>query len=136
MTTTTNIEKLEGELIKTDCLGRIRVNPEHREKLLDAFDGSNMSGQSFAKHCGIKYTTFANWVQKRKRARDQYPVPSSPTPTALLDSLSEVIITPRSTEATSGNAAINVELPGGARFTLTDSSQAQLAAALINNLTR
>ena len=59
MTNTTELSKVDGDLIKTDCIGRIRVRPEHREKLLDAFESSNMSGQKFAEHCGVKYQTFA-----------------------------------------------------------------------------
>jgi hypothetical protein len=52
MTATTALYRNEGELIKTDCIGRILVSSQNREKLLDAFESSGMSGQQFADHCG------------------------------------------------------------------------------------
>jgi hypothetical protein len=84
MTPTTEICKIDGEIIKTDCIGRIRVSCEHREKLLDTFDSSGMSGQKFAEHCGLKYTTFASWIQKRRRERNEYPVEHAAPPESLL----------------------------------------------------
>ena len=53
-----------GEILKTDVLGRVKVRPERREELLDAFEASAMSGQSFAIHHGIKVQTIASWIQK------------------------------------------------------------------------
>lgn len=60
------------EILKTDALGRLRVRPEHREKMLDAFEASGMSGQAFAIHHGLKVQTFASWIQKRRRKRGDY----------------------------------------------------------------
>jgi len=131
MTTTTELSKIGGELIKTDCLGRIRVSPEHREKILDAFEASNMSGQKFAEHSGVKYQTFASWVQKRKRERNEYSSKAPIAPAALIGTLAEIELQP-----SEGNSAISVELPGGARLTLSNPEQTALAAALINNLNR
>ena len=56
-----------GEFLKTDVLGRVRLRPEEREKMLDAFEAGGMSGQAFAIHHGIKVQTFASWIQKRRR---------------------------------------------------------------------
>ena len=60
------------ELLKADVLGRVRVRPEHRERMLDAFEASAMSGQAFAIHHGLKVQTFASWMQKRRRKRGDY----------------------------------------------------------------
>src|SRR5690554_5388165 len=60
------------QLIKTDILGRVRTSSEQREKILDAFESSGMSGQAFAIHHGIKVPTFASWIQKRRRKRGDY----------------------------------------------------------------
>jgi hypothetical protein len=130
MTPTTEICKIDGEIIKTDCIGRIRVSCEHREKLLDTFDSSGMSGQKFAEHCGLKYTTFASWIQKRRRERNEYPVEHAAPPESLLQSLAEVEVVP--VKAT--NEGLSIELPGGARMILDHPAQAPLAAALIYNL--
>jgi hypothetical protein len=43
------------ELLKADVLGRVRARPEHRERMLDAFEASAMSGQAFAIHHGLIY---------------------------------------------------------------------------------
>jgi DNA-binding transcriptional regulator/RsmH inhibitor MraZ len=58
------------DLIKTDSRGRITVSRAHREALLEAFDQSTMSAQAFAQNHGVKYTTFANWLQRRRRAAE------------------------------------------------------------------
>jgi len=131
MTTTTELSKMKGKLIKTDCLGRIRVSPEHRKKILDAFEASSMSGQKFAEHSGVKYQTFASWVQKRKRERNEYSSEVAIAPSALIGTLAEIELQP-----SEESSAISVELPGGARLTLSTPEQTALAAALINKLTR
>ena len=133
MVPTTELCKIEEELIKTDCLGRIRVSPEHREKLLDTFESSGMSGQKFAKHCGVKYTTFAIWVQKRKRQCNEYTKPHDVPSEILLQSLAEVELKP--SQMTDGDGLF-IELPGGARMVMSKPEQAPLAAALIDNLSR
>jgi hypothetical protein len=130
MTPTTELCKIDEELIKTDSIGRISVSNEYREKLLDTFETSGMSGQQFADHCGVKYTTFATWLQKRRRARNEYPAEHAATPENLLRSLAEVELTP----AKASNESLSIELPGGARLTLDHPEQAPLAAALIHNL--
>ncbi len=43
-----------------------RTPPERREALLERFEESGMTSNAFAEHHGIKYTTFANWVQQPK----------------------------------------------------------------------
>ncbi|MGB0745066.1 MAG: IS66 family insertion sequence element accessory protein TnpA, partial [Opitutales bacterium] len=71
MTSTTDSDEPEL-LLKTDRLGRVRMPCEKREQILDRFESSGMSGQAFARQIGVKYTTFAGWVQKRRGARGQY----------------------------------------------------------------
>lgn len=66
MTTTTT------HVLKTDCLGRVKVSDDYREAVLDEFERGAMSGQAFARLHGIKYTTFASWIQKRRRERGDY----------------------------------------------------------------
>lgn len=40
-----------------------------REALLDEFERSGSSAMRFARLAGLKYSTFANWVQARRRKR-------------------------------------------------------------------
>jgi hypothetical protein len=56
-------------LLKTDALGRVRTPAARRERLLDEFERSGMSGVKFAAFVGVKYQTFATWAQQRKRRR-------------------------------------------------------------------
>ena len=54
----------EPEILKTDGLGRVRTPAAQREALLDAFERSGLSGMKFAALHGVKYPSFANWVQR------------------------------------------------------------------------
>jgi transposase-like protein len=66
---TLTIAPVDGQILKRDVLGRVKTPREHREAILKEFDQSGMSGQKFAKWAGIKYTTFANWLQQRRKQR-------------------------------------------------------------------
>jgi len=56
-------------LLKMDLLGRVKIPPTRREQLLVEFERSGTSGQMFAELVGVKYQTFATWVQQRKHRR-------------------------------------------------------------------
>jgi len=47
-----------GNLIKVDCLGRVRASAAQRDALLDVFAASGLSGPQFAAQHGVKYQTF------------------------------------------------------------------------------
>ena len=126
---------LPDELLKTDVLGRVRVKKARRDVLLDEFERGGTSAQAFAKRVGIKYQTFASWVQKRRRARKQYPaavkaLPSAPTTAGALR-LVEAVVDPA---VTKGAESLIVHLPGGARVEVRDARQAVLAAELLKAL--
>jgi len=59
----------EPVILKRDGRGRVRTPLAQREGLLDAFERSGLSGMKFATLHGVKYPSFANWVQQRKRRR-------------------------------------------------------------------
>lgn len=61
-----------GEILKTDVLGRVKVRPERREELLDAFEASAMSGQAFAIRHGVKVQTFASWMKSKRPTEPLY----------------------------------------------------------------
>ena len=64
--TPTITEPVEQILIQ-DSLGRVRTPRERREVLLEEYERSGMSGIAFAEKYGIKYTTLASWIQKKKK---------------------------------------------------------------------
>lgn len=126
------VTTIEGaELIKTDRLGRIQVKPEHREALLDKFEQSGVSGQQFAKQHGIKYPTFANWRQKRKRMGGLYPEQVQDTPSALLNSLTEVVPV---TQTKTKSQSLRVALGGSIHIEVSNEAEVTLAAKLIKEL--
>lgn len=57
-----------GKILKVDRLGRVRTPRGQREALLAEYERSGMSAVEFAKWSGIKYQTFATWLQKAGRA--------------------------------------------------------------------
>ena len=56
-----------GVIIRRDRLGRVTLSKENIENLLKLYDASHEPAQSFARRHGIKYPTFAHWIQKRRR---------------------------------------------------------------------
>lgn len=125
----------EEVLLKTDALGRVRTPAARREQLLDEFARSGMSGVKFAELVGLKYQTFATWVQLRHRqhrtaATTKPPVPAAPKQLRWM----EAVIEPAQTPAGPGAAALVVLLPGGVRMEMTDVQQVPLAVALVRAL--
>jgi len=119
----------ELELLKMDVIGRVRIPAEKREAILDAFERSGMSGQAFAAKWGLKYPTFATWVQKRRRARDEYPEAKKAQlpPKAL--SLVEAVI-----DTGAADASLEVETPGGVKLRLSRREDIALAVELLRAL--
>jgi len=60
-----------GQIFKRDTIGRVRLPRARREELLDEYERSGISGVQFAAYVGIKYSTLAHWIQKRKRRQQQ-----------------------------------------------------------------
>ena len=119
---------LEDQVLKTDTLGRVRTPVARREALLDEFDGSGMSGVKFAEYIGIKYQTFASWVQMRRRRR----AAASGPPLQWVEAVIEEGHAAAGREA----GALSVQLPGGARLQISDARQTALAARLLQALAR
>lgn len=122
--TTQEVERI----IKTDVLGRMRTSAARRESLLAEFDQSGLSAVKFADLSGIKYQTFATWVQKRRR---KTKVPDQVAdPARWLEAVVEQAQPP----VTAHGAALVLQLPGGTKAEVSDLKQASLAAALIRAL--
>ena len=47
-----------SEILKTEVLGRVKTPAVWRERLLDEFEKSGLSGQKFAEFAGLRYQTF------------------------------------------------------------------------------
>ena len=129
----------EEAVLKSDTKWRVRVPAERREMLLDEFEASSLSAMKFAALAGVKYATFANWIQRRRkqRAAIQQGSPSveegvrcnqaATRPVRLFEAFAEV---GRAVQPSS----LRVELPGGARLILDSPGQLRLAAELLQML--
>lgn len=107
--------------VTLDTKGRVRTSREQRRVILAEFERSGLSAAQFARRTGLKYSTFAYWVQHYRR-------PKRPVRKAPLRLLEAVLTS--SPSAT----ALTVLLPGGARLEIHDAGQVPLAAALVHAL--
>jgi hypothetical protein len=125
-----NTTPADETILKTDVLGRVKTPAARREQLLDEFERSGLTGQKFAAVVGIKYQTFATWVQKRRRQRGAYPAVKGPKQLRWL----EAVVEERQSGGDKIPLPLVLELPGGTRVKITDAKQAALAAALLRAL--
>jgi transposase-like protein len=107
--------------VTVDSKGRMRTTKEQRRIVLAEFERSGMSAAQFAQRAGVKYSTFAAWVQRYGRTKR----PGLKSPVRLL----EAVVTP-----TALTSALQVHLPGGARLDIREASQVPLVAALVRAL--
>jgi hypothetical protein len=141
MTSTLEVSgAVDGEIFKRDKMGRVRVSRARREALLNEFERGGTSGAQFADYVGIKYSTFATWIQKRQRRQasgvrftNQGRVlkKKRAAPIRWLETMVDV----QGKESRS-EARLRVHLPGGAHLEITNGAQAGLAAVLLENLGR
>jgi len=137
----------EAKILKQDVLGRVTIPKEQREKLLDSFEASGMSGKAFAEHHGIHAQTFASWIQKRRRARGDYeneetrrklrmrknrPLSTKSSVSEKSLSLIEVEVSPSKEEILV--QVLEVTLPGGAMAKVNSESQLNLLGSLLRKL--
>jgi hypothetical protein len=126
----TSTDTTDG-ILKTDVLGRVRSSRQRREQVLNEFEESGLSGVKFAQLAGIKYTTFATWIQRRRKKQGKYPKLAKPK----VDSI-------RWLEASVGQSPgpqppsppLVIRLPCGVRMEISDSAQTALAAALLKHI--
>ena len=113
------------QLLKVDVSGRVWTSRQRREALLDEFERSGTSAAQFAALTGVKYPTFASWVQKRRRGKDTAGRTVAEAPLRWMEAV-----------VTAPTSGLCVHLPCGARMEIADGAQAQVAAALLLALTR
>ncbi len=126
--------------LKTDVIGRVRISAKHREALLDAYEASSMTGMKFAAAHGVKYPTFASWIQRRRRDRGQYEPSNESVSAALFESLVElglpVAAMPSGSMAgvSSSGSALRIQHSSGICMCVEDERQARLAVLVLREL--
>jgi transposase-like protein len=115
-------------LLKADACGRVRSTPERRAAILAEFERSGVSAAQFARLAGIKYSTFAQWVQRHRR---RHPA-RKPAGRALR--LLEAIVAPNAKSPVRADEPLRVHLPGGGQLAVTAPGHIPLVAALLQAL--
>ena len=113
-------------------LGRMHRTLEQRERILDEYERSGLSGPKFAALCGVKYQTFAAWLARRKSRRQalsskRRPLRKAATQVRWL----EASVQPTAASTTAG---LLLQLPGGIRAQINHPHHIALAAALVRAL--
>ena len=107
--------------VTADTKGRVRASKEQRRVILAKFEQSGMSAAQFAQRTGLKYSTFAAWVQRYRRTKRPEPKPAV--------RLLEAMVAP-----SAPTAGLLMHLANGARLEISDASQIPLVAALVRAL--
>ena|SRR5215216_6061570 len=128
---TTMISTEQTAVLKSDTRGRVRTPPERRERLLDEFERSGLSGAKFAEVVGIKYQTLAAWVTKRRKQRGvARTAANAADPVRWL----EAVVREAQAPACHPGAAVKLRLGTGICIEVSDVSQVSLAVHLVHAL--
>jgi hypothetical protein len=129
-----------SDVLKQDTRGRVLVSAARREALLDEFERSGSSAMRFARLAGLKYSTFANWVQARRRKRALAKLPGGEgrddEASAARDGsvrLFEALVEDGSDKCQDerGTHGVRIELPGGCWLSVGSPAELPLAAELV-----
>ena len=113
-----------ARLIRSDSRGRVLVAADQREALLDAFERSGQSAMAFCRQHGLKYPTFATWVQKRRRG-SQPALPRFAEVTVDLPSIAEPPAAPE---------PMRITLADGTRIDIACRKQLAWAVEMLRHL--
>jgi transposase-like protein len=125
-TTTAASEPIQSVPVTMDTKGRVRTSKEQRCDILAAFERRGVSAVEFAKENGIKYSTFAGWLQRHRRAKPKGQPP--------IMRLLEAVVEQTQGGAASSVSSVALRLPGGTQIELADPKQVPLVAALLRAL--
>ena len=120
-------QETSTSIIKSDRAGRTRYTQTYKDEVVAAYRQSNMSAAAFAKHCGVKYPTFASWVAKARRPGAQRGDKSAVDSSGQRFILAEI-------GASQAEEPLKVELPGGVIAHVSCSQQLGLLADLLKAL--
>ncbi len=126
----TSTIEADEQVLKTDEVGRVRTPVERREQLLAEFERSGLSGSKFAALVGVRYSTFAGWVSRRRKQAGS----ASPAVAGPVDSVRWLQAVVEQAQAPGQPSGVVLQLPGGARLPIHQANQVVLVAALLRAL--
>jgi hypothetical protein len=125
-------------ILRRDGLGRVKTPRNRREALLDEFEKSGLQGAQFAQMAGIKYQTFASWVQSRRHERGEYrrrnKKRQQAKPLCLVEAAAPPVEKADKVEAAREVSLLQVQLPGGAFALVASEHQGHILAGLLRSL--
>ena len=121
-------------VLKTDSRGHVHTPRQRREELLAEFERSGLPASRFAALAGVRYQTFATWVQKHRKEKEGLQAAEGDAGASSLR-LVEVSLNAEATGSTeAATEPLRVLLPGGAVVEVAGGAQVPLAVQLINSL--
>jgi hypothetical protein len=128
--TSSNSGDQTGGLIRADRRGRLLVRAEQRAAILKAFDESSLSAMAFCRQHQLSYSTFAAWLQRRRRGKAAGKADNASNhPPAF----AEVIVDEGKPELKPA-PPLRVVLRSGVSFEIASAEQLPLAVGLIQSL--
>lgn len=119
-------------LIRSDRRGRLLVRAEQRAAILEAFDSSSLSAMAFCRQHGLSYSTFATWVQRRRKECGNKPKLPICVPTPDPPCFAEVCLKEPSIAQSYRPLILN--LPSGASVEISNPAQMPLVIELLGAL--
>src|SRR6218665_3470371 len=114
-------------ILKTDSRGRVHTPRQRREELLAEFERSGLPATRFAALAGVRYQTFATWVQKHRKGKADTQAAEDNGGASPLR-LVEVSLGAQATRSTEeATEPLRVLLPGGAVVEVAGGAQVSLA---------
>jgi hypothetical protein len=126
-----------GQILSQDARGHVLVSRERREALLEEYDRSGMSGVKFAQYVGIKYSTLASWLQKRRRRRDREKMlleASTDTEAGKSNGGWIEAVLENGSQPGVPAGGLRIHFAGGAYCQISSAGEAALAAELLGHL--
>ena len=131
-------EEHPGQILSQDVRGRVLITRERRESLLEEYDRSGMSGVRFAKYVGIKYTTLAYWLKRRRghRAREKLLIKAEvdTEPGRSSGTWIEAVVDKNGSAARAPAGALRIYFAAGAYCQISTTAEVALAAELLGRL--
>lgn len=134
-------EEQAGQILNQDARGRVLVTPERRESLLEEYDRSGMSGVRFAQYVGIKYTTLAYWLKRRRQQRQREKLlreaGADPEPGRSNGRWIEAVVDKNYKNGSAARApagALRIYFAAGAYCQISSAAEVALAAELLGRL--
>ena len=118
---------MKERYLRADTKGRVWTPRDRREQLLDEFEQTGASAAAFARIAGVRYSTFAAWVSRRKKEGGEREKSSGEQ--SLVHFVEAAL--PEGSLRGQDEGALEVELPGGGRMKISSLRQVELAAELL-----